>query len=199
MYSKCCGRQLQSEDFTSTKRAEAVRRPYSRQSRPASNQDLKDTGTASAALNLWTHLAVTWSTSTGTANFYVNGALNSTQTNSAIVEHASGTEPYDIGALRNGIGFPGVMDEIHVSNAIRAAAWIATEFNNQNNPQSFYGVGPQQTSTGGSTLPITVNSSPSGLSLSVDGTSSSAPCSFQWNSGTNHTIAVITTPQGGAT
>jgi hypothetical protein len=40
------------------------------------------------------------------------------------------------------------------------------------------------------TVPVTVTSAPSGLSLMVDGSFCTAPCTFQWAPAGNHTIAV---------
>jgi len=49
------------------------------------------------------------------------------------------------------------------------------------------------------TVPITVTTSPSGLAFTVDGTSYAASQIFQWIPGTNHMIAVTTSPQSGGT
>src|SRR5581483_5808626 len=43
---------------------------------------------------------------------------------------------------------------------------------------------------------ITVASSPGGLSLTVDGSSCTSPCSFQWTPGSTHTIAASTVSGG---
>jgi len=40
--------------------------------------------------------------------------------------------------------FQGLIDEIRVSNIARSASWIATEYNNQNNPESFYTIGEEE-------------------------------------------------------
>jgi hypothetical protein len=40
--------------------------------------------------------------------------------------------------------FNGRIDEVRLSNSIRQAAWIVTEYNNQSSPSTFFGVGPQQ-------------------------------------------------------
>lgn len=83
--------------------------------------DLKDSGTLSAATNTWTHILVTWSSVTKTANFYINGILNSSQTNASIVEKASGAADFEIGAMRNGtFGFTGLIDEVRVYNRVLA-------------------------------------------------------------------------------
>jgi hypothetical protein len=37
--------------------------------------------------------------------------------------------------------FAGVIDEVRVSNVMRSAAWIATEYNNQSSPSTFFTLG----------------------------------------------------------
>jgi hypothetical protein len=37
-----------------------------------------------------------------------------------------------------------VVDEFRISNSARSAAWIATEYNNQNAPAAFLSLGSQQ-------------------------------------------------------
>ncbi|MFW9784583.1 MAG: hypothetical protein ACFFFB_20045, partial [Candidatus Heimdallarchaeota archaeon] len=37
----------------------------------------------------------------------------------------------------------GKMDEIRISNVIRSADWIRTEYDNQNDPKSFYAIGSE--------------------------------------------------------
>jgi hypothetical protein len=49
------------------------------------------------------------------------------------------------------------------------------------------------------TVPVRVDSSPSGLQLAVDGGSCTAPCNLNWGIGSNHTIGVTTSPQSGGT
>ena len=44
----------------------------------------------------------------------------------------------------------------------------------------------------------TITTVPAGLSLAVDGTACTAPCTFAWSSGTNHTIAAAATQPGSA-
>jgi len=39
----------------------------------------------------------------------------------------------------------GKLDEIRVSSASRSSAWLATEYNNQNSPSSFYALGGEET------------------------------------------------------
>jgi hypothetical protein len=42
--------------------------------------------------------------------------------------------------------FDGSFDEVRISNIARSADWIATEYNNQSSPSTFYSVGSQQAS-----------------------------------------------------
>jgi uncharacterized protein (DUF2236 family) len=34
----------------------------------------------------------------------------------------------------------GMLDEVHISNVARSADWIATEYNSQNSPSTFYSI-----------------------------------------------------------
>ena len=52
-------------------------------------------------------------------------------TNTLIGKHADGNTNYD---------FDGTIDEVRVSNSIRSAGWVLTEYNNQNSPSTFYSV-----------------------------------------------------------
>src|SRR5581483_5796055 len=46
---------------------------------------------------------------------------------------------------------------------------------------------------------VTVASSPAGLSLSVDGSSCTSPCAFQWTVGSSHTMAAAAISTGPGT
>ncbi len=41
-------------------------------------------------------------------------------------------------------GFDGIIDEFKISNTCRSAAWISTEYNNQDNPSGFLSFGPEE-------------------------------------------------------
>jgi RHS repeat-associated protein len=72
---------------------------------------------------------------------YLNG--------SNVASQNSGNAPtstltgYDIGAWP-GFYYNGNIDEFRISNTVLSAAWIATEYNNQNSPSSFYSIGSSQ-------------------------------------------------------
>jgi hypothetical protein len=63
--------------------------------------------------------------------------------------------------------FQGILDEIRISNSARSADWIATEYKNQSNPATFYGMGA------GTATPIitslSTNSGPVGTSVTITG------------------------------
>ncbi|MHA2101639.1 MAG: DUF2341 domain-containing protein, partial [Candidatus Kariarchaeaceae archaeon] len=93
------------------------------------------------------HIVGVVSKTDGYTKLYVNGILEGTDTWTA------GSIAHDYGSvtLKFGIANPGAaiyrwnldgkLDEMRVSNAARSSDWIATEYNNQNNPSSFISVG----------------------------------------------------------
>src|SRR5204863_9251079 len=83
----------------------------------------------------------------------------------------------------------GLLDEVRVSATNRTATWVATEYANQSAPGTFSAAGTEESP---GTPTMTVTSSPAGRILTVDGATCTAPCSYQWASGTTHTIAAAT-------
>ncbi|OGZ04247.1 MAG: hypothetical protein A2604_02370 [Candidatus Liptonbacteria bacterium RIFOXYD1_FULL_36_11] len=91
----------------------------------------------------WNHLVGTFDA--GTYKVYLNG------------QEISGTPPASPStsifnsttALENRYNASnynsGLLDELHISNTARAAEWIATEYNNQNSPSTFYSLGSEST------------------------------------------------------
>jgi hypothetical protein len=97
--------------------------------------------------NTWYHIAATFDGAN--LRIYLNGALEQTT--------AHGTPITSTGsfAIGNGIGFTrwaGQLDEVRVGSAVRSDAWIQTEYNNQNSPGTFYSVGAEGLTTGGSVV-----------------------------------------------
>lgn len=66
------------------------------------NQDILDNGSNTVPLNTWTHVAVAYNYTSKTASFYINGVLNSSLTNTNIVEKSSGSSPLVVGTMRGG-------------------------------------------------------------------------------------------------
>jgi hypothetical protein len=74
---------------------------------------------------------------------YVNGSHAATSSKATSV-------PVDDTAVQigqNGVGafYNGLVDEVRISKTARTATWIATEYNNQNSPSTFYAVGSEET------------------------------------------------------
>ena len=100
------------------------------------NQDIIDNGSTTIGTNVWTHIAVTYNASTKTASFYINGTLNSSISNSNIVDQSSGTQPLAVGVARlgqvNQSGYlNGAIANILVYNRVLTATEILTNYNAQ--------------------------------------------------------------------
>jgi len=101
-----------------------------------SNQDIRDTGSATIGTNVWTHIAVTYNYSTKTAAFYINGSLNSSSSNAGISENSSSTQALAIGAGRIGSASPlgylnGNIGNVLAYNRVLTAAEILQNYNAQ--------------------------------------------------------------------
>ncbi len=109
-------------------------------------------GIAPLNLNTWYYVVIVGDGSLTKANqkIYLNGVLQ-TLTASG---NGSGTRSTDSGqTMYMGYNYPttdvnvnlstfnGSLDEVRLSNTARSADWIATEYNNQNSPATFYSYG----------------------------------------------------------
>ena len=83
---------------------------------------LENLGTNSVAITTSVAVADTSSASNTTNNLYLG-------------EYGGG-----------GYYYHGLMDEVRISNTLRSAAWIATEYNNESSPSTFLSEGSQQNS-----------------------------------------------------
>jgi hypothetical protein len=92
--------------------------------------------------------------------------------------------------------YRGMLDEVHVSTALRSADWIKTEYNNQSDPDSFYAVASEEnfedaTADGGSLVTgYTVTSFPEGITA----TGSTSPIIVTGlTNGTPYTFTIVAT------
>ena len=98
-------------------------------------------------LNTWNHLVLT---DDGTnLKAYLNGTNVYSNTNG--VGAAGNIANLNIGyaAADSNYSYSGKLDEVRISNIIRTADWIKTEYNNQNAPQTFLTIGAENSSGGG--------------------------------------------------
>ena len=94
------------------------------------------TSTATVSTSAWTHLAISIDpTVTNKVITYVNGAVDHNNTNNPGTITARGL---DIAWYNAGNRINALLDEIHISTAARSGDWIATEYNNQSSPGTFY-------------------------------------------------------------
>lgn len=98
---------------------------------------LADDGTAivnsSAALSSGTTAYVTFTNSSSGSAVYINGGLDNT---GSAGNFSTNNNPLYLST--NAYPLNGWLDEVRVSNTPLSADWIATEYNNQNTPASFF-------------------------------------------------------------
>ncbi len=100
------------------------------------------------SLNTWYHAVLTHD-GTNLAGYFNGVSLGSKP---ATGSGSGATSLVSIGAQRESIFttkhyFRGLIDEVRISNTARSAGWITTEYNNQNDPSTFYAVGSQEPRT----------------------------------------------------
>jgi hypothetical protein len=121
--------------------------------------------------NVWHHIVGTRS---GTRlSIYVDGVLANTATGANSTPANNVLNIGDYGGT--GEYFSGTLDEIRVSNTARSADWVATEYQNQFSPSTFYSVGPAISGGGGSSpnpsiTSLSPTSGPAGTLVTITGT-----------------------------
>lgn len=98
----------------------------------------------------WYYVCGSWGgTSTNDCAFYMNGsASGSAASGSGTVSTArTNNETVRIGGkTKSGTeyAFNGFLEEIRLSDTVRSAGWVLTEYNNQNDPDAFVNLGTEQ-------------------------------------------------------
>ena len=117
------------------------------------------TSTNALVVGSWQYVVMTYS-SPNAPLLYLNGnqvSYSSQHARTGADSYASGgaigTPDYNPGSS----AFNGVVDEARISSVARPADWIATEFNNQSSPSTFYTIGPVTSIAAvGGTAPMTI-------------------------------------------
>jgi pimeloyl-ACP methyl ester carboxylesterase len=94
---------------------------------------------------------------------YLDGVAANSSSVSAAYDSDTGAGSLAIGGLPPGgtctsPNWNGSIDEVRISSVARAADWVATEYNNQSSPSSFYSIGQEYSSSGA--LPTITSVSP---------------------------------------
>jgi hypothetical protein len=115
----------------------------------------------STGTGAWHHFAVTIDATANTGVLYYDGAADATNTGGISLDPSSlgGNDANFFGRSQYAAdhGLYGNFDEFRISNTTRNANWIATSYNNQNNPSAFYSVSSEVWSGGLCTaLPVKI-------------------------------------------
>ncbi|WP_171032831.1 DUF2341 domain-containing protein [Fodinibius saliphilus] len=100
------------------------------------NIDASNTITTNSTINsgVWNYLTFTKGASG--RSIYINGAIDVTDNFSNTI----GTTSNPLYASTSSYPLDGRIDEIRISNTVRSSDWIATEYNNQNDPANFLSI-----------------------------------------------------------
>lgn len=115
------------------------------------NTDLQPTSTPTTlTTGVWYYFTVTYDSSGGLIG-YINGAVEGTHTANGALATTSASTMISRDNVPGGLYWDGIIDECRMSDAVRSADWITTEYNNQVAPGTFYAVGTEQAVGGGPT------------------------------------------------
>lgn len=81
---------------------------------------------------------------------YLTGIAKTGAIQNSAIDFRMGTN------VDGGEDFDGIIDEVRISNVQRTGDWITTEYNSQNSPSTFYGIGTPATQ-GGAHAPIVID------------------------------------------
>ncbi|MBU0496615.1 MAG: DUF2341 domain-containing protein [Candidatus Thermoplasmatota archaeon] len=104
-----------------------------------------------APLNEWTHVVWSYSAADEELKVVINGGEHIyTLYGAGVIQdvHPSLNEFRIAGRQAEASGnqyFDGKVDEVRLSNIARSDAWVITEYHNQDDPNSFYIIGPEET------------------------------------------------------
>ncbi|MFX1249762.1 MAG: DUF2341 domain-containing protein, partial [Promethearchaeota archaeon] len=98
---------------------------------------------STSTLNTGTWYSIVGTREGTTMRIYINGLEDASDTYSTAIETI--IDPLTIARSLDNLN--GTMDEVRLSNIARSSDWIATEYNNQHDPASFYSVEQKESSS----------------------------------------------------
>jgi uncharacterized protein (AIM24 family) len=104
-------------------------------------------GTAVINDNTWQYITAIADRTTQQRLIYVNGVLvgsDLTDTGTWGTDNGDASIGGETASGETANRFEGRLDEVRVAGAVRSPGWIVTEFNNQDNPSTFYSVGAEE-------------------------------------------------------
>ncbi len=131
----------------------------------------------------WHHIVMVYDGSLGAnprKQVYVDGVLDHSDNASGNI--SNNTDPLYIGRRSDNRRYRGVLDELRISNVARSADWIATEYANQNSPETFYSLGSQEFPLNGGTATADDASLFFNQSTTINLTGEAGSTTIQWQS-----------------
>ncbi|MHA2329403.1 MAG: DUF2341 domain-containing protein [Candidatus Hodarchaeales archaeon] len=92
--------------------------------------------------DVWTYLVVTVNRTSDELAIYANGTLQGSPDDISILNGLNTTYSFELSY--SGKNFIGLLDEVRVRSGALLAEWIATEYTNQNDPDSFFSVSSEE-------------------------------------------------------
>lgn len=104
------------------------------------------TADASFSSGVLHHIVATADIGTDVFRIYIDGAASSTTGSAAVSSLFSSTADVLFSATKVGTDdlYNGVTDEVRISDSVRSADWITTEYNNQNAPDTYITFGSEE-------------------------------------------------------
>ncbi|MHA2294347.1 MAG: DUF2341 domain-containing protein, partial [Candidatus Hodarchaeales archaeon] len=93
----------------------------------------------------WFHVVAVFDSVNDIHHLYLNGVEYNTSVSEPALDNVDPLTPPSLGGLEGADLFNGTIDEFRISTTSRSLDWITTEYENQNNPDTFYTVGSLET------------------------------------------------------
>lgn len=119
---------------------------------------------------------------------YINGAVVFSSAFSTNIDNSIG-EAVLLGTRADLTGtrfFEGILDELRISEAAHTAGWVATEYNNQSSPSTFYAFGEEEFPIDGGTATAGLTEIENGSSTTITLTGEEGGGTIQWQSSTDN-------------